>query len=179
MLLLSGHDGPTSAYATINFVDRNGAIVALRKPPRHIRTLALAILLHRDHVLCAQGYDEVKRQTFYRPLGGGVDFGERASEAVVRELREEIGRQVEAGELLAVTENIFTFNGGAGHEVCFEYLARLAPGAEPADLDPIDCDEHGRTFTACWLPLAEVLGGMHVVYPDGLRERLADWVNRL
>lgn len=178
-MLLSGHDGPTPAYATTNFVDRNGDRVAPRKPPKHIRTLALAILVHRDHVLCARGYDEVKEQTFYRPLGGGVDFGERASEAVARELREEIGREVTPGELLAVTENIFTFNGGAGHEVCFEYLAAFAPGSEPGDLAPIVCDEHGRSFTAEWLPLAEVLGGMHVVYPEGLQERLAGWVSRL
>lgn len=178
-MLLSGHDGPTPAYATTNSGDRNGVPVAPRRPPKHIRTLALAILVYRDHALCARGYDEVKQQTFYRPLGGGVDFGERASDAVVRELREEIGRAVTAVELLAVTENIFTFNGGAGHEVCFEYLARFEPGAEPADLGEITCDEHGRSFTACWLPLAEVLGGMHVVYPEGLQERLAEWVNRL
>ena len=31
----------------------------------------------------------------------------------------------------------------------------------------------------CWLPLAEVLGGMHVVHPEGLAERLAGWVNGL
>jgi ADP-ribose pyrophosphatase YjhB (NUDIX family) len=179
MMVLSGHDGPTPAYATTNFVDRNGASVAPRKPPKHIRTLALAILLHRDHLLCARGYDEVKQQTFYRPLGGGVDFGERASEAVARELREEIDRAVEAVELLAVTENIFTFNGGAGHEVCFEYVTKFALGAAPDDLSEVVCDEHGRSFTASWLPLAEVLGGMHVVYPEGLRERLAGWVNRL
>lgn len=153
--------------------------MARRTPPKRIRTLGLAVLIHRDHLLCAQGYDEVKKQTFYRPLGGGVDFGERAAEAVARELREEIGREVVTGELVGVTENIFTFNGGAGHEICFEYVARFADGAEPKDLEPIVCDEHGRAFTACWLPLAEVLGGMHVVYPEGLRERLAGWVNRL
>lgn len=153
--------------------------MAPRTAPRTIRPLALAVLIHRDHVLCARGYDEVKQQTFYRPLGGGVDFGERAEDAAIRELREEIDREVVVTELLAVTENIFTFNGAPGHEICFEYIARFAAGAEPADLAPIICDEHGRSFTACWLPLAEVLGGVHVVYPDGLRDRLAAWVNRL
>jgi ADP-ribose pyrophosphatase YjhB (NUDIX family) len=144
-----------------------------------VRTLALAVLLHRDHVLCAEGYDEVKQQTFYRPLGGGVEFGERAADAAVRELREEIGREVVVRELLGVTENIFVFNGAGGHEVCFEYIAAFAPGAAPADLAPVVCDEGGRPFTARWLPLAEVIGGMHVVYPDGLPTRLAAWVNRL
>ena len=59
-------------------------------PPAHIRVLALAVLLWRDHLLCAEGYDTVKQQTFFRPLGGGVEFGERAELAAVRELREEL-----------------------------------------------------------------------------------------
>lgn len=152
--------------------------MAPRTAPRRIRVLALAVLVHRDHLLCARGFDEVKQQTFYRPLGGGVDFGERAADAAVRELREEIARAVQVRELLAVTENLFTFNGAPGHEICFEYIAGFAPGAEPDDLSPIDCNEHGRGFTACWLPLPEVLGGMHVVHPEGLAGRLAGWVNR-
>lgn len=152
-------------------------------PPRtseqRVRTLALAVLLHRDHILCARGYDEVKGQTFYRPLGGEVEFGERAGDAAARELREETGREVVVRELLGVTENIFVFNGAGGHEICFEYIAVFAEGAAPPDLAPIEAEETGETFTACWLPLAEVLGGMHLVYPEGLPGRLADWVSRL
>jgi ADP-ribose pyrophosphatase YjhB (NUDIX family) len=150
-----------------------------RTPKQRVRTLALAVLIHRDHVLCAQGYDEVKQQTFYRPLGGGIEFGERAADAAERELREEIRRAVVVRELLHVTENIFTFNGAPGHEICFEFIAGFAGGAAPPDLTPIEADEGQRSFTACWLPLAEVLGEMHVLYPEGLPERLAAWVNRL
>ncbi len=150
-----------------------------RTPPPHIRPLALAVLLWRDHVLCAEGFDAVKGETFYRPLGGGIDFGERAADAVVRELLEETGRAVSVRAALGAVENLFTFNGGAGHEVIFEFVCAFAPGAEPADLDPITADEHGSGFTARWLPLAEVVAGTHRVYPDGLPERLARWLNTL
>lgn len=150
-----------------------------RTPKQRVRTLALGVLIHRDHVLCAEGYDEVKRQTFYRPLGGGVEFGERAADTAVRELREEIDRAVVVRELLGVTENIFVFNGVQGHEVCFEFITAFAGGAAPPDLEPIVANEGKHSFQTRWLPLAEVLGGMHVVYPDGLPERLAGWVNRL
>ena len=150
-----------------------------RTPKQRVRTLALAVLIYRDHVLCAQGYDEVKGQTFYRPLGGGIEFGERAADAAVRELREEIGRDIVVRELLGVTENLFVFNGAPGHEVCFEFITEFAEGAAPAGLEPVTCDEGGRPFTACWLPIAEILGGMHIVHPDGLPVRLAEWVNRL
>lgn len=150
-----------------------------RTPPPLIRPLALAVLLWRDHVLCAEGHDTVKGEMFYRPLGGGIEFGERAADAVVRELLEETGRAVQVRAALGATENIFTFNGGEGHEVIFEFVCAFAPGAEPASLDVIVADEHGSGFTAHWLPLAEVIAGTHRVYPDGLPERLAGWLNTL
>jgi 8-oxo-dGTP pyrophosphatase MutT (NUDIX family) len=150
-----------------------------RQPPPLIRPLALALLLWRDHVLCAEGVDMVKGETFYRALGGGIEFGERAADAVVRELLEETGRVVEVRAALGAVENLFTFNGGEGHEVIFEFVCTFAPGAEPTNLDPITADESGSAFTARWLPLAEVVAGTHRVYPDGLPDRLAAWLNTL
>lgn len=149
------------------------------QPPARIRPLALALVLWRDHVLCAEGYDEVKGETFYRALGGEVEFGETAAEAAVRELREETGRAITVHALLGVVENLFTYRGAPGHEVCFELLCEFAPGGEPENLDPVTCDEGGRAFTAKWLPLAEVLAGTHRVYPEGTPDRLAAWLNTL
>ena len=148
-------------------------------PPRHIRVLALAALLWRDHILCAEGYDTVKQQTFFRPLGGEVEFGERAEEAVARELLEEIAMPVEVRACLGVTENLFTYQGQPGHEVVFEYVCAPASGSEPATLDAITCVEGAYTFTARWLPLAEVIAGARIVYPEGLTDRLTQWVNGL
>lgn len=148
-------------------------------PAQHIRVLALGVLLWHDHVLCAEGYDTVKQQTFYRPLGGGVEFGERAEDAARRELIEEIALPVEVRACLGVTENLFTYQGRQGHEVAFEYLCEPAEGHAPASLDPMTCIEGDYSFTARWLPLAEVLAGTHLVYPEGLRDRLAAWVNSL
>ena len=147
--------------------------------PQRIRALALAVVVWRDHVLCAEGYDTVKEETFYRSLGGEIEFGEVAADAAVRELAEEIGRRVEIWDSLGVVENLFTFDGKPGHEIVFEFVARFAAGEEPPDLSPIEAHEGEYRFTARWLPLAEVLADTHRVYPDDLAERLAEWVNRL
>lgn len=148
-------------------------------PPPRVRPIAIGLLVHRDHVLCARGYDAVKEQTFYRPLGGEIEFGERADEALVREFREELDRAVEVEAPLGTVENLFTLRGERGHEIVFEFVVRFAPGDEPPDLEPLTADEGGAQFEAVWLPLAEVLAGAHRVYPDGLAERLAGWVNGL
>lgn len=146
---------------------------------RRLRVIAIAALVHRDHVLLAEGHDGVKGETFYRPLGGEVEFGERAAEAAARELLEETGLAVEVVATLGTVENHFTFLGEPGHEVVFEFVARLPKDAPLLDLAPIAAVEGEAKFVAKWLPLAEVIGGAHRVYPDALPERLAAWVNTL
>ena len=141
--------------------------------------LAVGLTLHEDHLLLAEGRDTVKGETFYRGLGGEVEFGERAADAVVRELREELGRAVEVRALLGVIENHFVFDGAPGHEIVYEHLLEFAPGAAPADLAPLAAREGEATFTARWLSLAEVLAGTYRTYPEGMADRLAEWLNGL
>ena len=47
-----------------------------------IRPIALAVPRRGDDLLVFEGHDPTKGQTFYRPLGGGIDFGETAEAAV-------------------------------------------------------------------------------------------------
>ena len=151
---------------------------ASHPPPPRIRVIAICLVLHEDHLLLAEGHDAVKGETFYRALGGEVEFGEAAADAVVRELREELDRDVVVSDLLGVIENRFTLRGEPGHEIVFEYLAAFAPGQAPPDLEPMTALEGDYPFSARWLPLAEVLAGAHRVYPDGVEDRLVGWINR-
>ena len=57
---------------------------------KHIRPIALCVIRHDDAVFVFEGYDPLKDQTFYRPLGGGIEFGETSEQAIRREMREEI-----------------------------------------------------------------------------------------
>ncbi len=151
----------------------------LGPPPERIRAIALALVIYRDHVLFAEGSDPVKGESFLRALGGEIEFGERAEAAAARELLEELGREVRVRAPLGVTENLFQYRGGRGHELVFEFVAEWAPGAEPPDLEPLAAREGEYIFRARWVPLAELLGGMHRVYPEGLPERLAGWLNTI
>ncbi len=56
-----------------------------------IRPIAICVCRAGERILVAEGYDSVKEQIFYRPLGGSIEFGERGEEAVRREFQEEIG----------------------------------------------------------------------------------------
>ena len=94
-------------------------------PPRIVRPIALAIIRHRDRLLVFRGEDRLKPEVFYRPLGGGIEFGETAESAVRREIREEIGAELTNVRLIGALENLFTLNGGPGHEIALLFEAEF------------------------------------------------------
>jgi NADH pyrophosphatase NudC (nudix superfamily) len=51
-----------------------------------IRPIAICVCRDGERILVAEGHDSQKGQTFYRPLGGTIEFGERGDETVQREL---------------------------------------------------------------------------------------------
>ena len=55
-----------------------------------IRPNSLAIIRRNGKVLAIKGEDKVKSDTFYRLIGGGIEFGELSLEALKREIREEL-----------------------------------------------------------------------------------------
>jgi 8-oxo-dGTP pyrophosphatase MutT (NUDIX family) len=139
-----------------------------------IRPLAICVFLNKDRILVAEGYDLIKRQTFYRPLGGGIEFGETSVDTVRRELKEELN--VEVGELhyLGTLENIFVFNGTPGHEIVMVYDGVLVDSGlyEQAVIVGEEA-EINESFNAVWKSLNEFGEGKSILYPTGLLELLA------
>jgi 8-oxo-dGTP pyrophosphatase MutT (NUDIX family) len=82
-----------------------------------IRVLALGLIREGDRIFISEGYDPVKQQTFYRVMGGGVEFGETSYDALKREFQEEIQAELTNIKYLGCLENLFTFNGQPGHEI--------------------------------------------------------------
>ena len=62
-------------------------------------------------------FDSVKKEIYYRPLGGGIEFGEYGIDAIQREFQEELGVDLNNLKYLFTMENIFTLNGNRGHEI--------------------------------------------------------------
>ena len=139
--------------------------------PGKIRPLAICVFRRGDHILVAEGYDTARQQTFYRPLGGRIEFGERAAATVARELREEIGQEVRDLRYLGALENIFTYEGQAGHEIVLVFDGAFVDEGvygRDAILGTEAEDAQQPLFTAYWKPLAFFRGGAAPLYPDGL-----------
>src|SRR5690348_666229 len=133
-----------------------------------IRPLAIGIFRRDDRILVCEGYDPIKQQTFYRPLGGGIEFGEQAAETVVRELREEIGAEMINPRYLGALENLFIYNGKPGHEIVLVFAGELTDPALYERETWIGQEDDGEAFTVVWKPLADFAAGRALLYPDGL-----------
>lgn len=108
----------------------------------------------------------MEARPYFRLLGGGIEFGERAEAALHRELMEELGVEVTAVHLLGVLENIFTNHGEVGHEIVFVFDARLVDTGlyERDELWP-SLDE-GNPVS--WQPISRFTTGEASLYPTGL-----------
>lgn len=131
-----------------------------------IRPIALAIIENsRGQFLLSSGVDSLKNETFYRPLGGGIEFGETGADAVVRELSEEIGESIRVRGLRGIFENIFVYEGKPGHEIVLMYETELEA---PVVRDSYEIREGDRIGTAVWRSLEEIVKEGARLYPTGL-----------
>lgn len=64
-------------------------------------------VIRRDTEILVVEYDDIRDFTFYRPPGGGIEFGEHSRDAVIREIHEELGVTVTILRRLGVVENIW------------------------------------------------------------------------
>ncbi|MBD2464408.1 NUDIX hydrolase [Oscillatoria sp. FACHB-1407] len=94
-------------------------------PPK-IRVLTLGLIQDGDRLFLSEGYDPTKQTTFYRALGGGVDFGETSLKALQREFQEEIQAELTNIHYLGCLENLFEFDGAPGHELIQLYRCDFA-----------------------------------------------------
>ena len=82
---------------------------------------AASILVHGNKVLL----QKPNNSDDYAFPGGQIAFGETNAETLIREYREEIGADIEVGELKWVWENIGLWDGKPAHQICLFFFVNL------------------------------------------------------
>ncbi len=136
-----------------------------------IRVLALGLIQRDNRVFLSQGYDSTRQLTFYRALGGGVEFGEPSARALEREFWEELQAELRDIEYLGCLENIFTYNGKPGHEIIQLYRCGFV---DPKfyECESLQFQEGERTKIARWVAIEPLLHGELTLYPEGFSQYL-------
>jgi len=148
--------------------------MAKRKKKRRIRPLALCVFRRGDKIFVARGHDAHKDETFYRPIGGRIEFGERGAEAVAREVREEIDADVTDLVYLGALENIFTYEGKRRHEIVLIYDGTFCdPAMNRDDISVTGVDNGDILYQGSWKRLDSFRSqNARPLYPEGLLQLL-------
>lgn len=78
-----------------------------------------AIIIHNNKLLTHKNINE----SHYALIGGRIAIGEDSEETIKRELKEELGKDIEIIDYVTTIENFFDFNGKKYHEIFFVYKA--------------------------------------------------------
>jgi ADP-ribose pyrophosphatase YjhB (NUDIX family) len=134
----------------------------------YIRPISLLLVKNQnDCLLVFKAEDTHKKETFYRFLGGGIEFGERSDETLKREIKEEINAEIKNLHLLTILENVFTHDGLDMHELVFVYEADFVD-KDFYNKESIDIIDSKSGRKAIWVK-KDLLMQSHF-YPEGIKE---------
>lgn len=129
-----------------------------------IRPVAVCIIKDKDRLLVSVSRDSVKKETFCRLLGGGIEFGETGEQALRREFREELGTDLENVKYLTSMENIFTYEGKTGHEIDLLFEADLT-NKDLYEKDNIQILDNNEGGAATWQKISDFKENKLILYP--------------
>lgn len=137
-----------------------------------IRPIVICVFRKNDSILVAEGVDPGTGNYYYRPVGGGIEYGERSSDALIREMKEELDAEICNLHLLGTIENIFTFNGDLGHEMVQVYDAEFVDHWFYDQSSFIGKEDNGSEFKVMWKSLTDFQQGKLRLVPDELIQLL-------
>lgn len=140
-----------------------------RKWHEFTRPLVICLFSNNGRILAAKGVDSVKQSEFYRPLGGMIEFGEHSSDALKREILEETNQEITNLKYLGTVENIFNYEGKAGHEIVMVYDAEFV-NKGLYEKNEITVTEGDVWCNAYWLNISDCKEGKVILYPEGILE---------
>ena len=112
---------------------------------------------------------------FYYTVGGRIQFGESAQEAVLREAYEETQIHLEIDRLAYIHENFFAMesDGELYHEVCMFFL--MKQNSSIRKMKQLSFQEEYGAVEFHWLPINN-LDGVHL-YPEFFKAELLNLSN--
>ena len=132
---------------------------------KEIRPIVLGIAIHDNKLLVNEGYDSKKNSTFYRCLGGGIEFGETSEIALRREFKEEIEVEIEIKDFLGISENIFVYEGKKAHELILFYKIEI-PEKYYQESYVQHEDATNTDVTAIWVDIEDFKNRSKTLYPE-------------
>ena len=137
------------------------------------RVKVVVSLLNNGEVMFSEGHDPSGDQTFYIPLGGGLDFGETLEECAKREIKEEANIELNEVTLVNFFENHFTFNNQPGHEIIFHYFSQISAETRN-EIGTEGVESDGTVFPIKWFNKTRLIENSSIIVPPQIVEPLLE-----
>ena len=130
---------------------------------KEIRPIVLGLVKRNNKILVSKGYDKIKNQTFYRSLGGGIEFLEKSENALKREFKEELNIDILINDFLGISENIFTYEGKNAHEIILFYNVTIP---EKDIKETYHIKDDNSESDAYWVDIDDFKNNKKIIYPS-------------
>ena len=141
------------------------------RPHPGIRAVAIGVIRRGADLLVVAVQDDAGAIKGWRPLGGTIEFGERAPDTLKREFVEELGLTIAEPTPIAVLENLYEHHGVRGHEIVFVFETAFtdsaAWGREAFQFHDGGVDNHAR-----WIAIDRFRSGEQQLFPAGLIQHI-------
>ncbi len=143
------------------------------RPNLAIRGKSIGIATHSNRILVCEVLDDSGNLKGWCPVGGGIEFGETAEEALKREVFEELGCGIQIMGLPFVVENIFEHHGFKGHEIVFAFPIGFNDPNIYAKKRFQIVESRGTTHWVEWIDIEHFRNKKEVLFPEAVVSRLS------
>lgn len=131
---------------------------------KKLRNRACAIITSGEWLLLLKQQSPTRNSPIWMPPGGGIQFGESISEAMIREVKEETGLYIEPGRMLWIHEYIEP----PYHAIEYYCECSIAGGSLTLGDDPEHENSNGILLDLKFIPFEELQD--LPVYPKVMKE---------
>jgi len=126
---------------------------------------AAGLLIHNNKVLVHHNL----RYGHYALVGGRVQIGENSEDTIKREIKEELGKDIEIIEYLSTIENFFETKDSKYHEIMFLYRIEFFNENDKKIEYTLESME-GKDISYEWLEINKI--DEYLLYPKVLKDML-------
>ena len=145
------------------------------RPLNSIRGKAIGLAFHDNHVLVCEVLDDNGKLKGWCPVGGGIEFGETAVQALRREIKEELHSEIQILAPPRICENIFEHHGVIGHEIVFAFPIAF-DNPEIYTKKRWQIFEPKYSLWVEWVDLEHFCSGKFKFLPEELLCKFEEWI---
>lgn len=113
---------------------------------------AAGVIIHNNKILVHRNINS----NHYALVGGRIEIGENSADTIKREIKEELGKEIEITGYISTIENFFEIEGAKYHEIMFVHKVEFANEEDKSIEYPLKNIEGKEYLRYEWLDVNKI-----------------------